>query len=1045
MATVFTNNLKDMISVKASGQDVPEKSEHSAIKDHPNNIARGFNAIVIKTLDDEIYKPPTTKKHERKLILDNKTKWIIILFFGLIMFYFLLYFGIPLLLMIINSLYITKSSYSAEVEFMIGINNDSIEETRYQHIFVDTQDIYIEEEMYDVKIVPLNQESNLSGETTFNNAQCSNIPEILRFDCHPEDGASQLSCMNRGCCWNPIDQNRNKKHVPLYIPYCYYPDGWNLYKYVNSSQDDSSFSGFLSLEKKSIYKNNVPLVKVEATSVDTSILRVKIYDPSKPRYEPPWPIRPDPKPFLYKVADKKYRFNSDVVKPGFKVDRISDGTTLFNSIGFGGFIFADQFLQISTILPSSNIYGIGEHQSSLKLNTNWQIFTLFNKDQPPTENANLYGSHPFYIVMEESGMAHGVLFLNSNAMDVILQPTPAITFRTIGGIFDIYFFLGPTPAEVVRQYSEIVGKPFMPPYWSLGFHLCRFGYGSLENTKAVWNRTRAAGIPFDTQWNDLDYMDKNNDFTYNKEKFKDLPEFVEEIHAAGMHYIPLIDAGISASEGNGSYLPYDEGIKQDIFIKDGISNKPFVGKVWNFVSTVWPDFTNPKTMIYYANMMGDMHNNFAYDGAWIDMNEPSNFYNGHKNGCTHNNLDYPDYLPNVVGDLLATKTLCMNAKHYLGTHYDLHNTYGTSQAIATNYALRKIRLKRPFIISRSTWVGHGHYAGHWTGDIYSSWHELKMSIPAILLFNFYQIPMVGADICGFDGNTTAALCNRWMQLGAFYPFSRNHNSDDTIEQDPVAMGDLVVQSSKNSLRIRYRFLPYLYTLFFHAHKFGATVARPLFFEFPYDRQTYDIGTQFLWGSALMIIPVLEENKIEVAAYVPRGFWYDYYTLNSFFSIGKHFTLPAPIDRVPLLLRGGSILPTQEPGATTTESRKNDFELVVALDEIGNAEGELYWDDGDNLDAIKKKEYLWLSFIANRTNLLNEEIEKASFSEEVILGKVQILGLRQQISRVFLNENEIGFKYDVFTSSLDITGLRVDMRQPFVFSWIFGDPDDNIIN
>ncbi|XP_067204332.1 lysosomal alpha-glucosidase [Linepithema humile] len=1012
-----------MTNIKASGHNARGKSEHhnTSVKDCSNNTKIGNNVIV--KLDNGTYKSLAGKDHEEKEANNSTSfrKRIIIRLLLIAFIFSQFYIGFMLLSFVLLPLYTNTSDYDAEIQ-IIDVNND-IEKTRYQHIIMDTSDMHIEQQEYDYKTL------------SFEDTQCTNVPEILRFDCHPEDGASELSCMNRKCCWNPPKKDiKTAKRIPLNIPYCYYSGDWSLYGYVNCSQDESNFSGFLSQKRNSVYKNDVPLVKIEATGIDSSILRVKIYDPLKARYEPPWPIRSNPKPFLPKVTNKKYEFKNDNLRPpAFKVDRVSDGTTLFNSVG--GFIFADQFLQISTLLPTSNIYGIGEHRSSLKLNTNWQSFTLFNKDQPPTENANLYGSHPFYIVVEESGMAHGVLFLNSNAMDVILQPTPAITFRTIGGIFDIYFFLGPTPADVVKQYSEIVGKPFMPPYWSLGFHLCRFGYGNLENTKAVWNRTRAAGIPFDTQWNDLDYMDKNNDFTYNKEKFKDLPKFVEEIHSVGMHYIPLIDAGISAFDDNGSYLPYDEGVKQDIFIKDGVSYKPFVGKVWNFVSTTWPDFTNPKTMEYYANMMGDMHNNFAYDGAWIDMNEPSNFYNGNKNGCIHNNLDYPEYIPNVVGGLLATKTLCMNARHYLGFHYDLHNTYGTSQAIATNYALRKIRQKRPFIISRSTWVGHGHYAGHWTGDVYSSWHDLKMSIPAILSLNFYQIPMVGADICGFDGNTTAALCNRWMQLGAFYPFSRNHNSDDTIEQDPVAMGDLVVRSSKNAFKIRYRFLPYLYTLFFRAHKFGETVARPLFFEFTNDRQTYDIDTQFLWGSALMINPVLEENIIEIPVYIPRGLWYDYYSFKSFFSIGKHYTLPAPVDRIPLLIRGGSILPAQKPGVTTTESRKNKFELLVALDEAGNATGELYWDDGDSIDSLKKNQYLWLSFTANKFSLKNKKIDNGLFDEEVILGNVRILGL-DQVSKVLLNDKEIKYNYDVFTSSLSITDLQVDMRQPFIFSWMY---------
>ncbi|XP_020288298.1 lysosomal alpha-glucosidase-like [Pseudomyrmex gracilis] len=925
-----------------------------------------------------------------------------------------------------------------ETDSLININNnDTIENIRYEDLETSSFDTYIDQQEYDYEIEHLKEEDTSSeAETTLKDAHCTNVPEILRFDCHPENGASQLSCTQRNCCWNPPGKNIDATNrVPLNVPYCYYPKQWDLYTYINYTQDGSNFSGYLKQKKTSAYKNDIPLVKMEATGINNSILRVKIYDPLKARYEPPWPIRPDPKPdSISSQTNLQYKFTSTYASSGFKVDRVYDDTTLFNSIGIGGFIFADQFLQISTLIPTNNIYGIGEHQSSLKLNTKWQSFTLFNKDQPPIENANLYGSHPFYIVIEKSGMAHGVLFLNSNAMDVILQPTPAVTFRTIGGIFDIYFFLGPTPADVVKQYSEIVGKPFMPPYWSLGFHLCRFGYRSLEGTRAVWNRTRAAGIPFDTQWNDLDYMDKNNDFTYNKKTFRDLPKFIEEIHSVGMHYIPLIDAGISASENDGTYLPYDEGIKQDIFVKDGVTRKPFVGKVWNFVSTVWPDFTNPKTTDYYAQMMGNMHDNFAFDGAWIDMNEPSNFYNGYKNGCMYNQLDYPEYVPNVVGDLLATKTLCMNAKHYLGSHYDFHNTYGTSQAIATNYALRKIRQKRPFIISRSTWVGHGHYAGHWTGDVYSLWHDLKMSIPAILSLNFYQIPMVGADICGFNGNTTVALCNRWMQLGAFYPFSRNHNSDDTIEQDPVAMGNLVVRSSKNALKIRYRFLPYLYTLFFRAHKFGETVARPLFFEFYDDRFTYDIDQQFLWGRSLMINPVLEENKTDVVVYVPHGLWYDYYTVQSFFSLGEYYILPAPIDTIPLLIRGGSILPAQTPGVTTTESRKNNFELLIALDENENANGELYWDDGDSIDSIEKGEYLWLRFTVIKSELLSLKMDNSSFNEKVILGKVEMLGLKE-ITKLFLNGSEIEFSYNAFTSSLIITDLHVDMRQQFMFSWL----------
>ncbi|KAF7388428.1 hypothetical protein HZH68_012370 [Vespula germanica] len=913
--------------------------------------------------------------------------------------------------------------------YMDDIVND-LENWRYKTI-EDPDDIIEEREyIYDVIIM---QDDNIYEKITVNNEpenylQCRKIPISLRFDCLPEFGATESDCTKRGCCWNPVKYD----HEFLNVPYCYYPYDWSIYKYENFSQQDNSFSGFLALKEKSAYKKDIPLVKMETTMIDSSILRVKIYDPVNQRYEPPWPIRSDFPSSYYWPEKPKYRFVTDDEKVGFKVDRVADNTTLFDSIGIGGFIFADQFLQISGILPSEDIYGIGEHRTHLKVKNDWKRYTMFNADQPPIENANLYGSHPFYLMIEESGNCHGVLFLNSNPMETILQPTPAVTFRSIGGIFDMYFLLGPTPQDVTRQYSEIVGKPFLPPYWSLGFHLCRYGYGSLEKTIKVWNRTIEAGIPFDTQWNDLDYMDKNNDFTYNKETFNELPKFVEQLHNLGMHYIPLIDAGIGASEKSGSYRPYDEGVTEEIFVKDAMSNEPFKGKVWNKGSTVWPDFTHPKAKDYYLNMMQDLHNSFQYDGAWIDMNEPSNFYNGNKNGCIDNELDYPEYTPMIIGKKLATKTLCMNAKHYLGSHYNLHNTYGISHAIATNYALTNIRKKRPFVISRSTWVGHGMYAGHWSGDVFSTWYDLQMSIPEILNFNLFQIPMIGADICGFNGNTTAALCNRWMQLGAFYPFARNHNSDSTIEQDPVALGDLVVKSSKRAFTIRYWLLPYLYTLFFRAHKFGETVARPLFFEFINDKATYEIDTQFMWGKSLMINPVLEEGKTNVIAYIPRGLWYDLYTKKSFFSIGQKFTFDAPLDTIPLLIRGGSILPAQKPGATTTESRKNSFELLVALDQLGFAKGELYWDDGDN--SIEKREYTWLSFVANNQTLHSVFLQKGTFKEKMILGRIQILGVKKSVSRVILNKNEITFKFDPLKSSFSITGLLLDMQESFELTW-----------
>lgn len=344
----------------------------------------------------------------------------------------------------------------------------------------------------------------------------------------------------------------------------------------------------------------------------------------------------------------------------------------------------------------------------------------------------------------------GIFLFNSNAMDIIIQPAPMVTWRTVGGILDFYIFVGFTPEEVVQQYINLVGLPLMPPFWSLGFHLSRYGYKSLDNLKKVWNRTRQAGIPFDvqvgdefrfdcaptflfcSQWTDIDMFQSNNDFSYDQSSFKGMPEFVDDLHSVGMRFVPMFDCGISAGEDPPeSYLPYKEGLEMNIFVKNA-SNQILLGKVWNAKLTVWPDFFHPNASEYWTQQFSKYHEVIAFDGAWIDMNEPSNFYDGSVDGCPKGSkLESPPYTPGMVSDelTLAHHTLCMSAKHANGqVHYDLHNLYSLSEAVATNHALRAVLQKRPFIISRSTFAGHGYWGSHWTGDIVSDWDSMKWSI-----------------------------------------------------------------------------------------------------------------------------------------------------------------------------------------------------------------------------------------------------------------------------------------------------------------------------
>ncbi|NXS39438.1 SUIS protein, partial [Balaeniceps rex] len=223
------------------------------------------------------------------------------------------------------------------------------------------------------------------------------------------------------------------------------------------------------------------------------------------------------------------------------------------------------------------------------------------------------------------------------------------------------------------------------------------------------------------------------------------------------------------------YGSYVRGESKKVWINESDGVTALLGEVWPG-ETVFPDFTNPDCTSWWVEECKLFYNVVPYDGIWIDMNEVSNFIKGSKNGCAQNDLNYPPFTPSILDQLMFSKTLCMDAVQKWGKHYDVHSLYGYSMAISTQKVIQALFPgKRSFLISRSTFIGSGKHTGHWLGDNAATWDHLKWAIPGMLDFNLFGIPYIGADICGFFDNTTEELCRRWMQVGAFYPFSRNHN------------------------------------------------------------------------------------------------------------------------------------------------------------------------------------------------------------------------------------------------------------------------------
>eukprot|EP01113_Clastostelium_recurvatum_P013817 TRINITY_DN1741_c0_g1_i2.p1 TRINITY_DN1741_c0_g1~~TRINITY_DN1741_c0_g1_i2.p1 ORF type:complete len:845 (-),score=218.14 TRINITY_DN1741_c0_g1_i2:39-2573(-) len=818
------------------------------------------------------------------------------------------------------------------------------------------------------------------------------------------------------------------------------------YKIASLSKTNTGFNGVLDLISPGPFGADIQQLSLDATYYTSSILRVRITDSKSARWEVPWVVQVSPPSSMPPSPALEVSFPGVGAPFGFAVTRTAGGATIFNSSvpeakPFNGLIYDDLYLELSTTLPpNANIYGLGERIFTFRLDPT-QTYTLFAKDQGTPYHSNLYASQPIYMEMRD-GLAHGVFLLNSNAMDVVLQPSQ-LTYKTIGGVLDLWFFSGPTPNEVIQQYTQVVGFPHMPAYWHLGWHQCRWGYGSLNATQTVVDQYAKNGIPLDTMWNDIDYMNAYKDWTFNSNfPAAGMQAFANKLHNNGQHYMMIVDPGISNTVG---YPPYDQGMQQDIFIK-AANGQVLIGKVWPG-TTAFPDWLHPKTPQWWSNQIAAFHaNGVPFDGMWIDMNEPSNFCDGQcdstpashgdKLGAPYS-YENPPYVPGGVrlDDKTVNLTAIQNGSIPM---YNTHNLFGWSEGIVTANALESLFNKRSIVISRSTYAGSGHHHGHWLGDNNSSWDALYQSIAGVLSMNLFGIPLVGADICGFGGDTTEELCCRWMQLGTMYGFSRNHNSIGSRSQEPYAFGPTLVNVSTIAIKLRYSLMPYFYTQFFSVHTQGGAFWKALFYEFPSDSATLAIDRQFMLGSALLVTPVLTQGATSVSGYFPAASWYDWYTGAPVGTPNKNstITLDAPITKLNVHLRGGYIVPSQMAEMTVTASRATPYTLTVGLDQHGSALGELYVDDGEGLTTIQDSAFTHVLYQVE-SDLLSNQIMTDGYknSSSLVLDKVLVYGVTSNINAVKVNGAPSAFTYDATNKKLTVSGVSgIPINKPIKVQW-----------
>jgi alpha-glucosidase len=540
-----------------------------------------------------------------------------------------------------------------------------------------------------------------------------------------------------------------------------------------------------------------------------------------------------------------------------------------------------------------------------------RAFDLWNTDSYRFQESTdpLYKSIPFFMTFR-AGEAAGVFLDNTwrSSFDFGKDVPGVYSFGAVDGPLDYYIFAGPTPRDVVEQYTWLTGRPPLPPMWMLGYQQSRYTYAPEKKLMDVATRLRADKIPADVVYLDIGFQEKNRPFTVDPNAFPNFPGMIARLKQMNFKLVVITDLHIARLPDAG-YAPYDSGIAQNQFVHNP-DGSIFSGIVWPGPS-VFPDFTRGATREWW----GALYTQFVHDGVagfWNDMNEPSVF-------DTPNKTMPLDVVHRIDSDGFAKRT---------ATHAEIHNVYGMENSRATVEGLRKLSPdERPFVLTRATFAGGQRYAATWTGDDSSTWNHLRMTAPMLKNLGLSGFSFSGADVGGFAGTPPMELLTRWMEIGAFQPIDRGHAEAGTGAKEPWAGEDPKAASDGHPIDV--------------------------------DPST---GDEFLLGHDLLIAPSpYPEEPDAYTIEFPTPDWYDYWTgtrlpqsrpaqpaVEGVPPSGADLvpltaTVHPVLSTLPVYVRGGAIVPIAPLVESTSEVPQGP--LTVRVYAGPDCKGSMYLDDG----------------------------------------------------------------------------------------------------
>ncbi len=428
--------------------------------------------------------------------------------------------------------------------------------------------------------------------------------------------------------------------------------------------------------------------------------------------------------------------------------------------------------------------GLGEKTGPLdrrgKAYTNWNSDVFgYSVTQDP-----LYSTIPFYIGIHH-GLQYGIFFDNSaqSSFNFGASNDRFSSFSARGGEMNYYFIYHSSVKDIIRSYTWLTGRMKMPPLWSLGYQQNRYSYYPDTEVYRIAHTLREKHLPADGITLDIHYMDHYKLFTWNKERFPDPKGMIDSLGKMGFKLTLIVDPGIKVEKG---YPAYESGLQQNIFLKypDG---QPYTAEVW----PGWchfPDFTSGKGRAWWRQQVTG-YTSLGVAGIWNDMNEIATWGQATPG--------------NILFDYDGHPT----------THLRGHNVFGLEMARSSYEGAREALQKRPFILSRAGYAGLQRYTALWTGDNRAEDDHMLAGVRLLTSLGLSGVAFSAMDVGGFTGNPTTGLYTRWMQLGAFIPYFRNHTQFNTKSAEPWSFGEETLDIARYYINLRYRLLPYLYSTF----------------------------------------------------------------------------------------------------------------------------------------------------------------------------------------------------------------------------------------